>query len=248
MRKPVYVSLSLCVVLAIPVLAQEPTPRVIFEKAIAAHGGEKALARHQASHSRSKGKIHLGAALDFTAEEDVQLPDKFRSALHVEANNQSITIVQVFDGKKGWVSTMGKTTDLDNKANKEIQEILHAMRVANLVGVITDKSFTLAPLGELKVRNKDAIGVRISHPGNRDVNLYFDRASGLLAKMEGRGLNPLTNQEANQEKFFFDYREVDGRKSPRKVEVHNDGKLFVEVEVLEIQLLERHDDSTFKRP
>jgi hypothetical protein len=248
MRKPVSMSLVLCVLLALPVMAQEPTPRAVLEKAIAAHGGEKALTRHKASHSRSKGKIHIGAALDFTAEEDVQFPDKFRSALHVEANNQNVTIIQVFDGKKGWVSTMGKTTDLDDKANAEIQELLHAMRVANMVGVLSDKTFTLAPLGELKVKDKDAVGVRVSHPGKRDVNLYFDRASGLLVKLEGRGLNPLTNQEANQEKFFSDYHEVDGRKSPRKVEVHNDGQLFVEVEILEIQLLDRHDDSTFKRP
>jgi hypothetical protein len=248
MRNPICVSLGLCVVLTMPVMGQEPTPRALIEKAIAAHGGEKVLARFQASHSRSKGKIHAGAPVDFTAEEDVQLPDKFRSALHVEANGKNITIIQVFDGKKGWVTNMGKTTDLDDKANKEIQEILHAMRVGNLVGVLRDKTFTLALLGDLKVKDKDAVGVRVSHPGKRDVNLYFDKTSGLLAKMETRALNPLNMQECNQEKFFADYHEVDGRKSPRKVEVHNDGQLFVEVEVLELQLLDRHDDSTFKRP
>jgi hypothetical protein len=66
--------------------------------------------------------------------------------------------------------------------------------------------------------------------------------------MEGRALNPLTKQEANQEKFFGEYHDVNGRKTPRKVEIHNDGQLFVEVEVLDMQLLERHDDSTFNRP
>jgi hypothetical protein len=248
MRNPFCVSLGLCLLPAIPVLCQEPTPRALLEKAIVAHGGEKALAGHQASHSRSRGKIHAGNVIDFTAEEDVQLPDKFRSALHVDVEGKNLTIIQVFDGKKGWISNMGKTTDLDDKANKEIQEILHAMRVGNLVGVLAENAFTLAPLGELKVKDKDAAGVRVSHPAKRDVNLYFDKSSGLLVKLEGRGFNPLTNQEANQEKFFSDYHEVDGRKSPRRVEVHYDGKLFVQVEVVELQLLERHDDSTFKRP
>ena len=248
MGKSAIASLGLIGLLALPVLAQDPAPRAILEKAVAAHGGEKVLGKFQASHSRSKGKIHAGAPLDFTAEEDVQLPDKFHSALQLEVNGMNISIVQVFDGKKGWISAMGKTSDLDEQATKEIQEILHAMRVGNLVGVLSDKSFTLAPLGDLKVKDKEAVGVRVSHEGKRDVNLYFDKASGLLVKMEGRALNPLTKQEANQEKLFGDYHDVNGRKTPRKVEIHNDGQLFVEVEVLDMQLRERHDDSTFQRP
>ena len=53
---------------------------------------------------------------------------------------------------------------------------------------------------------------------------------------------------ADSSSFHPWLREVDGRKSPRRVEIHNDSKLFVEVEVLELQLLERHEESTFKRP
>ena len=248
MRKLSSAALGLGLLVTLPVLAQEPSPRAILEKAITAHGGEKVLGKFKASLVHSKGKIHVGAVVDFTAQEAVELPDKFRSLLHIDFNEMNISILQIFDGKNGWASTMGNTTDLDEQSKKEIQETLHAMRVANMVGVLADKRFAIAPLGYLKVKDKEAIGVRVSYQGHRDVNLYFDKGSGLLVKMEGRGLNPLTKKEANQEKFFSDYHDVDGRKSPRKVEVHNDGQLFVEVEVLEIQLLERHDDSTFKRP
>jgi len=248
MRKLLGALLGVYMLLAWPVLAQEPDARAILEKAVKAHGGAKILSKFRASHSRSKGKIHLGAGLNFTAEEDIQLPDKYRSDIQLDVNGMNISITQVFDGTKGWVDTMGKTVDLDDKTNTEIKEILHATRVGNLVDVLRDKSFKLAPLGEAKVKDKDAIGVRISLEGRRDVNLYFDKGSGLLVKTEGRGLDPINKQEINQEKYFSDYHDVAGRQTPRKVEVHNDGKLFVEAEVLEIQLLEKHDDSKFKRP
>jgi len=248
MRKLLGTLLVVGTLVAVPVLAQEPDPRAIIEKAIKAHGGEKVLSKFTAAHSRSKGKIHLGAGLDFTSEEDVQLPDKYRSAVMLDVNGMNITITQVFNGTKGWIDAMGNVMELDDKTTAEIKEILHASRVGNLVDVLQNKKFKLAPLGEIKVKDKDAVGVRVSFEGKRDVNVFFDKTSGLLLKTEGRGLDPVSKQEVNQEKFFADYHDVDGRKTPRKVEVHNDGKIFVEAEILEIKLLEKLDDSTFKRP
>jgi hypothetical protein len=138
--------------------------------------------------------------------------------------------------------------DMEEQAVKEIKELLHGTRVANLVGVLNDKNMTLTPLGDAKVKGKDAVGVRVASKGHRDVNVYFDKKTGYLLKTEGRGLNPNTKQEGTQEKYFADYHDVQGCKVPRKVEVYNDGNLFVEAEVTETQLLERLDDSTFKRP
>ena len=101
--------------------------RAILEKAINAEGGEKLLSKLNAVHSRSKGKIHLDAVRDFTSEEDVQLPDKFKSVIQLEVNGKNFTITQVFDGKKGWFQVMGKTIDLDDQAVNEIKEILQRM-------------------------------------------------------------------------------------------------------------------------
>jgi hypothetical protein len=233
---------------AVPVLAQDPDPRAILEKAVKAHGGDQVLARTTASHSRSKGKIHVGGGLDFTAEEDVQLPDKFRSVVQLHANGMTFAVQQVFNGQRGWIEAMGMTKELDDKQINDVKEILHATRVGNVLAVLRDPNFKLAPLGPAKVKDKDAVGVRVSYAGRRDVNLYFDKGSGLLVKTEGRSLDPVNQQEVNQEKFFTEYRAVSGRQSPRKVEVYNDGKLFMEAEVLELRLLERHEESTFNKP
>jgi hypothetical protein len=248
MKKCVPAVLGLGLWLTLPALGQEEEIRAIFHKAIAAHGGEDVLTKFTASHSRSKGKLHIGGGLEFTAEEDVQLPDKFKSVVQLNANGMDIVITQVFDGKKGWVAAMGKTTELDDKAVTEIKELLHAARVSNLTATLKDKNFKFAALGEVKVKDKDAVGVRVSYEGRRDVNLYFDKSSGLIVKAEGRGMDPVRNEEVNQEKFFSAYRDVDGRKTPRKVEILHDGKAFVEAEVLELRLFDRHDDSTFNRP
>jgi hypothetical protein len=249
MRKLLFSSLGMCLMLAVPLVAQEVDPRGILEKAVQAHGGEAVLARNTASHSRSKGKIHLAGGLEFTSEEHVQLPDKFKSVVQIQANGTTLAVTQVFDGTHGWVADgTGRTIDLDEKAIVEIKEILHATRVGNLLAPLRDPTFNLVALGEAKVKEADAVGVRVSCKGRRDVNLYFDKASGLLVKTEARSLDPVSKQEVNQEKFFSDYRDVEGRKSPRKVAIHNDGKLFLELEIVDLQLLERHEDGTFQRP
>jgi hypothetical protein len=249
MRKLLFPTLGLgLLLLGMPLLAQEVDPRGILDKAVKAHGGESVLSKNTASHARSKGKIHLGGGLEFIAEEDVQFPDKFKSVVQFEINGMNVSVTQVFDGKQGWVSTMDKTVDLDDKAVEEIKEILHATRVGNLVAPLKDPKFKLAGLGEAKVKDRDAVGVRVSYEGRRDVNLYFDKASGMLVKTEGRALDPISKQEVNQAKFFSDYRDVEGRKSPRKVEIRNDDKAFLDLEIVELRLLDKHDESTFKMP
>ena len=166
MRQLLSPSLGLMLLLVVPVLAQDAGPRTILEKAITAEGGEKVLSKFTAVHSRTKGKIHLGAVREFTSEEDVQLPDKFKSVLQLDVNGKTFAITQVFDGNKGWAQAMGKTIDLDDQMVNELKEILHAaLRDATSQGRVTDKKLKFASLGEVKVKNKDAVGVRVSYAG-----------------------------------------------------------------------------------
>src|SRR5262249_22162698 len=76
---------------------------------------------------------------------------------------------------------------------------------------------------------------------------YFDKATGLLAKMERRALAD-AQKEVTEESCYSDYKDVDGVKVPMKIVVRHDGEQFLEMEVTEYGFLERIDDSAFARP
>src|SRR5207302_6498712 len=94
-----------------------------------------------------------------------------------------LTLTHVIHGAKGWVKFNDEVKAMPDEELGEEKEEMYARWVASLVP-LKDKAFKLAALGEVKVGDSAAVGVRISHDGRRDVNLFFDKSSGLLVKQE----------------------------------------------------------------
>ena len=128
----------------------------------------------------------------------------------------------------------------------EAKEEAYGEWVATLLPLM-DKAFTLAPLGEIRVDQRPAAGVKVSRVGRRDVNLYFDKATGLLVKIEAR-VKDDDGQEVTEETFLSDYRDVQGTKQAMKTTVKRDGKPYLESEVTECRLAEKLDDGVFAKP
>src|ERR1700677_3937261 len=104
-------------------------------------------------------------------------------------------------------------------------------------------------LGESKVGDKEVVGILVSKKDQRDVKLFFDKATYLLAKTESQTRHPLTKQDAKADVYYSDYKElVPGLKIPVKCVVNYDGEKFMEYEMTEIQAVPQHDDSIFALP
>ncbi len=230
-------------------LAQEDT-RAIIDRALKAHGGADKLAKVKASQYKSKGVIHiLNQAIKFTSDSSVQDPDQFKSVTQLEIAGMKITQIQILNGDKGFVSVNGMPQDLSDKLLNEMKEGLYAERVAGLTPLKEkEKDYQLSALGSVQVEGKDAVGVRVASKGHRDVNLYFDKASGLLVKVAHRTLDPMTNQEVSQEEIRMDYRDYEGIKLPAKLVVLRDGKKFMEAEVSDFKIVDKLDPSVFAKP
>ncbi len=222
-------------------------PKAIIEKAIKAYGGEDKLSKLKAGQAKSKGKIELFGGLAFTQETSYQLPNKVKEVINLEVMGNQVTIITVYNGKEGWMSAMGQTQDLDGKLLDEVKEGIHLSRVGRLVA-LKEKGYELSPLGEVKINGKPAVGVKVASKGHRDVSLFFDKNSGLLAKMERRGVDPQTGQEFKEERFPSDYKAVNGIQIPQKLVMHRDGKKFMELEFQEYKALDKLDDSEFAKP
>ncbi len=105
-----------------------------------------------------------------------------------------------------------------------------------------------AALGEIQVKGKPALGVRVSREGKKDISLYFDKATGLMAKAEMRKRDIMSGQEVTEERFVLEYQNLADRKVAKKVEVQRDGKPLLEAEVVDVQVVEKLDDSEFAQP
>ncbi|HZV03647.1 MAG TPA: hypothetical protein VE999_01025 [Gemmataceae bacterium] len=235
--------------LSIPVRAGDDAKlREVVERAIKVHGGIDNLTKFKASVSKGKGKFHgLGQAIDFTSETSIQLPDRLRTEVKSKVGDQEFAFIQILNGNKGWRKIGDNTDEMDKDNLTEAKEQMNTANITQLV-CLKNQDYKLSPLGEVKVGDRPAIGIRVEHKGYRDVNVFFDKEKGLLLKMETRGKDPMQGEEFASTTLYGDYKKVDGMMLPHKITVEHDGKPFVEVEVTEVKNSEKLDDSVFEKP
>lgn len=249
MRSGWFAVLSAGLVLAAtaPARADDAAAKALVEKAVKAHGGD-ALAKFTAVTSTFKGTFHgMGQELPITGQVATQGPDKVKMDMEIEAGGQKIHIVNVIAGDKGWTRVGTDTTELPKDAVDEAREHTYAGWVATL-SPLTGKEFTLVATGETKVNDKPALGVKVSSKGRRDVDLYFDKESGMLVKSEAKVKDEGSGQEVTEESFYSGYKDIQGTKQAMKFKVLRDGKLYVEGEASETYLSEKLDEGTFAKP
>jgi hypothetical protein len=223
--------------------------KALIEKAIKAHGGADNLTKQKTAVVKIKGKFYgLGEGIDFSGEISHQDPDKTRNVTDVTVMGTDFKIVQVINGDKGWVDDPQGKREMTKEELSEAVEAQHASGITRLV-VLANKDFTLSPLGETKVGDKEAVGVLVKHKGRRDVSLFFDKKSNQLLKSETRVVDLMGgNNEVTQEVFYDDYKKSGDHLIPHKLTIKRDGKVYVESETTDFQAHDKLEDSLFTKP
>jgi HEAT repeat protein len=206
---------SLAVALAcLPAARARPQEdaRAIVARAVQALGGLDLITQVKAVHRTSRGTYFEGkASLVITSEVFSQPPGRVKVIHRSRDPDDPDTRILVLQGDKGWISMGGIVRDIDEEMMTRLKRARHADRVAGLVALLRDKEkrYSLTPLGESEVNSKPAVGVRVAAPGQADVNLYFDRASGLLVKTAQRVPDARTGREGLDEWYYSDYKLLD---------------------------------------
>jgi hypothetical protein len=161
---------------------------------------------------------------------------------------KKLEILEVVDGDKGWNSIDGTTQEMGKEEFEEATENLYANRVSMLYP-LKEKEFKLTPLAGAKVGEKETDGIKVSSKDHRDINLFFDKKTGLLLKSESK-VKDLMNEgkEVAQETYFDDYKEVDGIWTPFKVRIKRAGKDYVVAEMTDVKIVDKLDDKIFEKP
>jgi hypothetical protein len=242
-------TLAFAVALLVPAAGradEQADVQKIIDKAIQAHG-EKA-GKGKASVFKMKGKIHVaGQDFDYTGEFKTQQPNQTRMDLTLDVGGQTVEFVQALNGDKGWKSAAGNVEDLNKDELHEAKENAYANYVSRL-RPLKEKGYKLSALGEKKVGERAAVGIKVAHEGHSDISMYFDKEKALLLATERRVKDPMTGQELTQETIFADYKPVDGVQQPHKMTINRDGKPYVEGEISDFKHLDEIDGSTFAKP
>jgi hypothetical protein len=225
--------------------------KALLDKAIKAHGGVEALQKHKAVTENIKGKFSLGGMeANFNGTWFVQFPDQIKAEMNVEIGNQQTLVTNVFNKDKGWVNVAGNTIDMTDEMAKAARDEMHSGWVITTLYPLRDeKLYKLSPLGESEINKEKVVGMLVERKGYPEVNLYFNKESGLLQKAEFRVVDfSAGNQEVTQEMFFSDHKTVHGVMAPHQFKIKRDGKDFLEGEVSNVQVFEKLPANTFEKP
>ncbi len=237
------------VVWAAPARAADDDPKAIVTRAIKAHGGEEPLAKLPGIEIRAKGKLKLPGVgeVDFTQHALAMPPDKIKEELELTVMGQNVTVRTIANGDTISIVANGQDVPVPDEAKTALKDAGYMMRVARLVPLVREKGFELSLYGDAKVEGKPAVGVRVTHKGQKDITLFFDKETGLVVKVERRTIAPGGDKEVTEERILQDYGKKDGIAVPKKVLIKHDGDTFMTAEVQELAYLEKIADDEFKK-
>jgi hypothetical protein len=222
--------------------------KAIVDKAIKAAGGEAKLADVKALTATLKGKASEGGKVtDFTMEASVQGMSQFRLDAELSRNGMQLKMALVFNGDKAMQSRMGTEEVVPEALVKVFGDVLYGFRLVNTPTELKNPALTLAPLGEIMVDGKPAVGVRVTKANKPDVNIYFNKATGYPVKAEMKFTNT-AGQEQPLEFEFKDYQDISGVRHFSNVTMKVGDLLILECALSDIKLLQKLDASVFEKP
>jgi hypothetical protein len=222
----------------------ETAAEALLARAIKAHGGEKALARHKAVRL----KLRLTEAeTHFTYNHEwlVAAPNRLKDTGDGYYLGRRIVTTYATDGKVARSFILGKLVTLDGKQAEWYKDRAHLMQVMRLVP-LKEKHYHLQAAGETKVDGKTAVGLLVHANGHKDITLYFDSQTSLVVMVEHK-VTDSSGEEVTEQRFYRDYPKKDPVPYARKVIVKQGGKTVEQLAVVKVQLLEKVDDREFRR-
>lgn len=225
------------------VAGEKLQPNEIIQKAVKAVGGKSAIAKMKATYSEDNGIYYgMGEGLPYKGVYSFQLPDKMRMEI-----KGVFTIV--LNGKKGWTSMMGETKAMPEKVLAVQQKDMKTHAVVALLPFINKKGFKFTPLGNVKIKGADSIGLKVTKKGYDDVKLYFDAKNFLLNKASYKSINAEQNfKEVTSDVYYSAYKKFNGMTVATKVELQLDGKRFLAMNITEFRAVPMFDAKTFNKP
>lgn len=196
----------------------------ILQAAIQALGGQAYLNVRDVTCTGNIGQFdHSGAVTGFGKFVDYSMPpDKER-----QENIPKRNIIEVFNGKHGWVLDRGglsdaPATDLAQFEQDNLKDIDNILRHR-----IHEPGIILRYAGPDIVELKQADWVELVDSDNRTIRIAFARSTHLPIKEVAETRDPKSQFTSKETDLFSDYHPVDGIQTPFQLERDRNGmKIF----------------------
>jgi len=221
----------------------------VIDKAIKAVGGEAKLSRLKAVTLPLKSRFHYGnRETNFSGECSVLETDK----LLILGESDGVAMRGVFNPLGVWAKFGEQVEEARAGAVPAIRKGLYALRTAQMLLPLKDKVVTLSPAWDGQVGDRPALLVKATHKDHGDLLFYFDKQTGLPAKVESRVKLSIDQLERSIDFAFSDFKEFDGLMHFTKIAVTGDlefgEKLNMEITLSDLKPKSKLDESLFDKP
>jgi hypothetical protein len=236
---------SASLLLATPSPAHADDSTAVIDKAIQALGGEANLAKVKAASWKSKNKIVFnGNENTGTGAVAFQGLDHYRQEFEGDFNGNHFKAVTLLNGDKGSRHFGDNNQDLDKEGLANAKRTVYLAVVPVTILPLKDKQFKVESIPDETVNGKPQAGVKVTAPDGKDFKLYFDKETGLPARLVAK-VAGFMGDEFTQETSFSDYKEVGGIKKAMKTVSKRNGEPFREEQITEFTVVEKVDPKTF---
>jgi zinc protease len=214
----------------------------LVDKAIAAKGGLETLRSIKSIRAVTRASM---ATPDGTLEGETTTYLQYPNRMRVETKLKDFTIVQTFDGSRGYVKDRSGTHEVPERMLKDLEMTFKRDTIAALLGAHDGqlRSRLLPPVKDDAGKVNQA--VELSGAGLDPLVMYIDPGSGLVVKLayvvSGPG-QPLV------EEVFSDHKNVDGVQVAFTAQVRQAGRPMLERRILDIKINASLDPALFQRP
>ncbi len=228
--------------------ADEKAAMAVLDKAIAAMGGEEALAKAKVLSWKSKGTITImGDENPISTTAVVEGLTRYRGEFMGEFNGNEIKGVTVLDGDKAWRKFGDNLMEIEGDGLEREKRTVYLQVVAVLPGVLKEKGFKVDTTDDQKVGDKPAAALKVTGPEGKTFTLAFDKETGLPVKMVAQ-VPGFGGDEYTQETTFSDYKDFGGIKKATKIESKRDGEKFLETTTTDFKTMDKAPADAFAKP
>jgi hypothetical protein len=223
--------------------------KALVDKAIKAAGGKTKVAGLKALTWKGKGKVRVkGNEASITIDASMQALDQVRLEMTAEFNGQMESVALIINQDKGWFKDPRRVEAAPQEILTFLKADLYALRLAQTLVPLKHKDCKLSALGEIKIDDRPALGIKAVRKGFPEVDVFFDKESGLPIKCQVQVKEDKGDETRTHELFFSKPKKTDGLVHFTKFTFKRADKEMIEVELSDIKPVDKVDDTQFAKP
>jgi hypothetical protein len=183
-------------------------PRAVVERAVQAQGGRDLLARQTAWRVELRGDVFEGEAkVPVDADLLLQTPERCKAAVRFVLDDRRCRVTHAVNGYVAHTSLLNLPSTVTADRALARAGFVHWQHYGSLLILLNDENATFAPLPEINLEGRPAVGVKARCDAWPETALYFDKETGLLVKTSCRKSLAWTGDLVLQETVLSDYRD-----------------------------------------